>query len=400
MTVTKTHISLLASVAMLSGCNALSASGPAHRAIDGAAAVKVESQDKRVGIDYALIDISKAILPYFKVEPVTSLKDGFGGGRGAAPNIPLGAGDTVEISIFEAQAGGLFIPADAGSRPGNFITLPPQQIDSNGTITVPYAGRIPAAGRPKEQVETEIEEMLANRAIEPQALITVTSSRSNQVSVLGDVNEPQKVSITAAGERVLDVIATAGGIASPGIETYVTLQRRGRTGTVSYTKLSNTPAENIFLAPGDTVFVNRERRTFTAFGAAGTNGRFDFEETSLTLAEALAKTGGLLDGRADPAQVALYRMVDRAVLQRLGVDVAKFPEEKVPVIFRANLRDPAAFFAAQQFAMQDKDILYVSNADAVELTKFLSIINNVSTTVSGVATDAANTRTAVETLTD
>lgn len=242
--------------------------------------------------------------------------------------------------------------------------------------------------------------MLANRAIEPQALITVTSSRSNQVSVLGDVNEPQKVSITAAGERVLDVIATAGGIASPGMETYVTLQRRGRTGTVSYTKLSNSPAENIFLAPGDTVFVNRERRTFTAFGAAGTNGRFDFEETSLTLAEALAKTGGLLDGRADPAQVALYRMVDRAVLQRLGVDVAKFPEEKVPVIFRANLRDPAAFFAAQQFAMQDKDILYVSNADAVELTKFLSIINNVSTTVSGVATDAANTRTAVETLTD
>ena len=107
MTVTKTHISLLASVAMLSGCNALSASGPAHRAIDGAAAVKVESQDKRVGIDYALIDISKAILPYFKVEPVTSLKDGFGGGRGAAPNIPLGAGDTVEISIFEAQAGGV-----------------------------------------------------------------------------------------------------------------------------------------------------------------------------------------------------------------------------------------------------------------------------------------------------
>lgn len=400
MIVSKTHISLFAGVAMLSGCTVLSASGPAHRAINDAAAVKLESKDKRVGIDYVLVDVNKSILPYFKSEPVSSLKDGFGGGRGPAPSIPLGAGDTVEISIFEAQAGGLFIPADAGSRPGNYITLPPQQIDSNGTITVPYAGRIPAAGRPKEQVENEIQEMLANRAIEPQALITVTSSRSNQVAVLGDVNEPQKVTVSAAGERVLDVIATAGGISSPGIETYVTLQRRGRTGTVSYNKLSNAAAENIFVAPGDTIFVNRERRTFVAFGAAGTNGRYDFEETSLTLAEALAKTGGLLDGRADPGQVALYRLVDRSVIQQMGVDVSKFADEQIPVIFRANLRDPSAFFAARQFAMRDKDILYVSNADAVELTKFLSLINNVSTTVSGVATDTVNTRNAVEQLAD
>jgi hypothetical protein len=39
--------------------------------------------------------------------------------------------------IFEAEAGGLFVPSEAGARPGNFVTLPEQIVDSNGNITVP-----------------------------------------------------------------------------------------------------------------------------------------------------------------------------------------------------------------------------------------------------------------------
>jgi hypothetical protein len=38
--------------------------------------------------------------------------------------IKFGIGDTVSVSIFEAAAGGLFIPIEAGVRPGNFVTLP------------------------------------------------------------------------------------------------------------------------------------------------------------------------------------------------------------------------------------------------------------------------------------
>ena len=215
---------------LLASCAAVPNAGPSYHAIEGQAAVKLSTKDKKVGIDYVLIDINKSILGYFQSETVSSLKDGFGGGRGGAPTIPLGVGDAVEVSIFEAQAGGLFIPSDAGSRPGNFITLPAQQIDSNGSISVPYAGRIRAAGRAKEQVEREIEDLLANRAIEPQVVITVTERKSSQVAVLGDVNDPQKVEISSGGERVLDVISTAGGISAPGIETYITLQRNGRHG--------------------------------------------------------------------------------------------------------------------------------------------------------------------------
>lgn len=394
----KLHASALAITVMLSGCTALPRSGPDDAAIESNAAIKVSTEGKKIGIDYVLVDINKSILGYFKDPVSASFKDSFGGGRGGPPDIPLGIGDVLQVSIFEAQAGGLFIPSEAGSRPGNYITLPSQTIDRNGTISVPYAGRVVAAGRPKEQVEQEIEDQLANRAIEPQVVITTVTSRSSQVAVLGDVNDAAKVEISAAGERILDVISTAGGISSPGEETYVTLQRRGKTGTVSYQKLENTPAENIYVAPGDTVFVNRERRTFLAFGASGLNGRFDFEESNLTLGEALAKAGGLLDDRADPAQVVLYRTVDRKTLQKMNVDTSSFSSEQIPVIFRANMRDPSAFFATQKFAMQDKDILYVSNSNSVELLKVLDIANSVTSSASGMSSDAVSTRDAVEQL--
>ena len=65
----------------------------------------------------------------------------------------LGIGDVVSATIFEAEAGGLFLPSEAGARPGNFVTLPDQIVDSDGNVTVPYAGKIRAAGRTPLEVE-------------------------------------------------------------------------------------------------------------------------------------------------------------------------------------------------------------------------------------------------------
>ena len=73
--------------------------------------------------------------------------------------ITLGIGDIVSVTIFEPP-GGLFVPSDAGARPGNFVTLPNQIVDSDGNITVPYAGTIPAAGRTPSEVQQAINEAL------------------------------------------------------------------------------------------------------------------------------------------------------------------------------------------------------------------------------------------------
>ena len=386
------RIGIAASIAILmSGCTALPRSGPDDVDIDRNATLKVISKDRKAGIDYALIDVTSSVLPYFSSVAQTSLA-GFGGGRGGPANIALGYGDVLQVSIFESQAGGLFIPADAGSRPGNYITLPQQTIDRNGSISIPYAGRIKVAGRLKEEVEQEIEDRLASRAIEPQVVVTVITSRSTQAAVLGDVNNPQRVDITAAGARILDLISAAGGLTSPNIETSVTLQRRDRIATVAYNTLLRNPAENIYVAPGDVISVEHERRTFLVMGAAGLTGRFDFEDSNLSLGDAIGKAGGLRDDRADPAQVLLYRVVSKQKLAKMGIDTTHFVGDSVPVVFRANLRDPATLFAVQKFKMEDKDIIYISNSDSVELLKFLDISNSITSSAAGIKTDIKTLR--------
>lgn len=367
-----------ATITLLSGCVGLPRSGPDPRLVESRATVKVSATEKKVGIDYALVDINKAVLDHVSQTTKPTLRGGFGGGRGGPPNIVLGVGDVVQVSVFEAQSGGLFIPADAGARPGNFITLPNQTIGRDGTLSVPYAGKVNAAGRPVDAVQLDIAQRLANRAIEPQVVISSVTNRSMEASVLGDVKEPKKVELSPAGERILDLVSEAGGLSAPGDETTITLQRGGRSVAVAYNTLSENPRENIYVQPGDTIFVNRDRRTFLAFGVTGESGRYDFDDSNLSLGEALAKAGGLLDDKAEPQAVLLYRVVDCDFLRSLGVDVSHFKGNEVPVIFRANLRDPAAFFAVQKFPMQNKDVIYVSTSDAVELVKFLTIVNSVT----------------------
>ncbi|KQT85592.1 sugar ABC transporter substrate-binding protein [Aurantimonas sp. Leaf443] len=362
----------------ISACGNLPKAGPSSTAIKNQANVYYTADTRRALVDYVVVDLSQPVVTSLEPTTTNSLGRGFGSRRGSAPTLPLGPGDIVEISLFESAAGGLFVPSDAGSRPGNFITLPQQTIDADGIITVPYAGQIKAAGRTQTAVKALIEQRLADRAIEPQAVVRLVQTKSREVAVLGDVRNPAKISISAGGERVLDVISQAGGISAPATETSVTLQRDGRTATVLFDTLLNTPSDNIYVYPGDTIYVNRDRRTFVAFGASGENGRIDFEESNLTLAEAVGKSGGLLDERADPGQVFVYRLMPARQVLAMGLQTSIKDDVLVPVIFRANFRDPSSYFLAQRFLMQDKDILYIDNAKSVEVSKVLDIIGTTT----------------------
>ena len=297
----------------------------------------------------------------------------------------------------KSSAGELFIPADAGSRPGNFVTLPNQTVDRTGVISVPYAGQIQAAGRSTRRIEAEIETKLANRAIEPQVIVTRLDQRASEAAVLGEVNNANKFAVNPAGDRITDLISRAGGLKYPDYKSYVTLQRRGRSVRVFFKTLVDNPAENIFAAPGDTIVIDREQRSFTAFGANGVVGQFNFDRAKLTLGEAVAQAGGPLDARADPSQVFLFRYEDRRALERVGINLAKFPPSQmsIPTIFQANFRDPSSFFLSKSFNLRDKDMLYTSNASSYELLKFLTVISAITNTASGTARDTIDVQNSV-----
>lgn len=302
-------------------------------------------------------------------------------------NIVFGIGDIVNVTIFEAAAGGLFIPLEAGVRPGNYVTLPPQTIDNDGNISVPYAGLVKAAGRTNVQVQNDIVARIKNRAIEPQVVVSVAEQRSSLVSVIGDVRTPLRFAASASGaqDRITDAITRAGGISGQGWETWVVLERDGRRATVPFANLVYMPVNNIFVQPGDRIYVYREAMKFLAFGATGMQGEFNFDAWKINLAQAVAKAGGLFDIQADPGSVFLYRREPREVAMRLGVDCTRFPSGLVPIIYNVSFQDPAGYFLGTKVQMRPFDVVYVANAPQVDATKFLNFVDKVvGTTDNGV----------------
>lgn len=386
----------LAAIAMLSGCSQLPLDGPARQDIVSGASAVLSNPPLAVVFDYALVDINPIVLYCLSDVEGQSFFKTFGGAR---PVLRIGVGDVLAVSVFEAAAGGLFLPTGSSNRQGNYVAMPNQTVSSSGSIHVPYAGEIPVAGRTMPEIERDIEAKLVSRALEPQAIVSFIEQNAGNVTVVSDmVSGAAKLKLAGAGETVLDMIAKVGGLKNPGYETFVTVQRKKRSVTMPFSKLVANPQENVYVRPDDLIYIYRQQRKFVALGAVGANvaagvglmGLFTFDQDRLSLNEAVAKAGGLQDERADPTQVFLYRFEDRKTLEKMGVDLGAFPADQVviPTVYRANFRDPSSFLYTQRFTMRDKDTIYVGNADAIEVGKAFAYLRDWTSTAAGVAADA------------
>jgi polysaccharide biosynthesis/export protein len=325
------------------------------------------------------------------------------GDRRPPPEIHFGIGDVVSVTVFEAAAGGLFIPAEAGVRPGNYVTLPNQPVDTKGYISVPYAGLVPTAGKTPSQVEQEIVDRIKNRAIEPQAVVALVTQNTSLITVIGEVNNENtpsgRIPAQPAGERLLDVITRAGGIRDQGQDMWLVLERHGHRASVPFGSLIYEPGNNIWAWPGDTLYLYKEPQTYLAFGASGQQGQFQFSAGSqssawrMTLAEGVAAAGGLIDVQADPGSVFLYRREPRDLAEKLGVDCTKMDGPTVPVVYSVSFADPAGYFLATRMQMHNKDVIFAANAQSVEITKFAQFADAVLTPANDVATLGVNVET-------
>src|SRR5450755_4236491 len=177
----------------LGGCLFLPSSGP--NSLD----VSIGASPS--GVTYSVIKLTPEVVKTLAEYGPLTLSAAFGDKR-PPPEIKFGIGDVVSVSVFEAAAGGLFIPIEAGVRPGNFVTLPNQPIDTAGNITVPYAGAVKAKNRTPSQVQQDIVNAIKNRAIDPQVIVALTTQNTSLISVLGEVNTPNRFAAFPAGEHV------------------------------------------------------------------------------------------------------------------------------------------------------------------------------------------------------
>ena len=361
----------------LSACGAvLPAEGPS------AMSILQGGQDETQSFGYLVLPIDESVSRTLATVDPNGLRRVFGAGSASAYKNRIGIGDTLQITIWEAAESGLFSTAD------NKITkLPPMQVDKRGRITIPFVGSIHAAGQTPAQLQRRIASALSGQAISPQVLVTLVKNVANSVVVNGDVRKPGMYEMSLRGDRVLDVIALAGGAAAPARETMVTLIRGKRRAVQNLKRIIQKPSENIYVRPGDQIYLSHNPQTYTAFGAVAKTGEYPFDSDRVNILEAVARAGGLLDNRASNKGVFIFRLEDNRILRRMG----RAPEElsptgKTPTVYVLDMSKPRSFFLAQSFTMRDNDVIYVANSVSTELQKFLTLLNAGTGAIRGTHT--------------
>lgn len=302
-------------------------------------------------------------------------------GEGKSIGSVVGQGDVLDIAVWEAPPAALFGMAGGDPRmtssgaTARGTSLPEQMVDSDGQITVPFVGQVVAAGRTPQQIAGEITSRLIGKAHQPQAVVRLVRNAAANVTIVGDVASSGRVPLTARGERVLDILASAGGVRQPVGKTTIQISRGIKMASLPLEAIIRDPSQNVRLQPDDVVTVLFQPFSFTALGATGRNEELQFEATGLTLAQALGRVSGLQDARADVKGVFIFRLEDPKMLDAARRASAKTtPDGRIPVIYRVNMKDPATFFAAQSFPIQNRDVLYVSNAPLADFQKFVNVI--------------------------
>ena len=355
----------------LSACAFLPTSGPSRNEVQTRAGGGIQVVDVNDGVARRLLESHSSRL----------LSDALGGTPGNSEAV--GPGDVLEVSIWEAPPATLFSlttgssPPSVGTPssvvPSNAATLPAQTIASDGTIYVPFAGNTLVTGKSLREIEAEITRKLRGRAHEPQVLVRLIANNTAYVTVVGDVNNSVRMPLTPRGEHLLDALAVAGGTKDPVEKMSLQVTRGDGVYSLPLETVIRDPRQNIPLRAGDVVTALFQPLSFTALGATGKSDEINFEARGISLAQALARAGGLIDNRSNAEGVFIFRFESKQTLG-FSADVPATPDGRVPVIYRVDLKDPRSFFVAQSFPMENKDVLYIANAPGSELQKFLNLL--------------------------
>lgn len=363
--------------AALAGCQAVPAEGPLASAINEDAGRSPAEVGRANAAVFDIVDVDNHTARLVSDYVSTALKRRFGIGGGPGRAV-IGVGDQLKITIFEAGADGLFSTSERKQTPIDVVVQP------DGTAAIPYVGTVRFAGRTLEESRQAILTSLKSKAVEPDVIVASGDTPSRSVTVAGAVNRSAQIPLNLSGEQITDVIAKAGGPSAQPYESYVTIIRNKRTGTALLKSIVENPTENIYVQPGDQIFVTRDPRTFTLLGAVKSNSRIEFGANDLNLLEAVALGRGGDDASVDARGYFLFRYEDPEVVLGLlgqrrfdelvhkGMQADK--DGRFPIVYRFDMSHPDSLLVGQSFPVKSRDVIYASRHPAVDLTKFLRVV--------------------------
>lgn len=357
---------ILASI-VLSGCELLPGHGPTS--LDLALTGKDQKIDQKALSAFAIVEMTAETIPVLGHSHAKIIGSALGKSAKARVLRYLGVGDILAINVWEASSDGLFSSTERKQTQINAV------VDQKGNIFVPYIGQIHVAGLAVDRVRTIIAEGFKGKAIDPQVQVVLTRNAGDKLTIVGDVSSPGRVEVPINGLKLIEAIALAGGSKNATYETEVFILRGNRRASVRLDDIVKYASNNIWLKSRDVIQVLHHPRSFSTFGAVSVQTQQKFQTETVSLAEALAQSGGLNDNLANAGGVFLFRFETKTRLNKAGIRIPNSKYSKgIPTIYRLNFKQPQAFFTASQFMINDKDIIYVANAPTVEFQKFISAI--------------------------
>jgi polysaccharide biosynthesis/export protein len=359
---------------ILQGCaSSVPTIGPSRRAIEQETSQRLK--------EIQIVDVSEPIVRELRAQRTQQLfSQALGNTPPGAPTV--GAGDVLEVTIWEAAPATLFgstlLEPSGAIATSHATTLPEQTVSSDGFISVPFAGRIAVGGKTLEAVQSQIVLALNGKAHAPEVIVRMIRNLAATATVVGEVTTSTRVPLNPGSERLLDAIAAAAGVRQPVNKTTIQVTRADNVYSLPLETIIRDPRQNIPLLPGDVITALFQPYSFTALGASGKNEEINFETQGISLAQALARSGGLIDSRSNPRGVFIFRFEKQGALEWPNQPVRTTADGLVPVVYRFDLSDPASFFLIQSFPVENSDILYVSNAPITELQKYLNILFSVA----------------------
>jgi polysaccharide export outer membrane protein len=370
--------------AVLANCTAIPGTGPTTDQILNSPDSTVIGQDGAAALRYAVVPVTASVAQLVNAEIPTASPSFLSDDPPSPPQLTIRPGDQLTITIVNTSQAGFIDFAEATVSPLATTALPPQQVGPDGRISVPPLGRFPAAGRTPQSLEAALENSLGGVLIDPSVIVTLTDRLDGRVAVMGDVPSPGSYPILSSDTRLLDLIGAAGGPESPAEEVDLVLIRDGRESRIRFDRFLERTDWNIVAWPGDLVRLEPHARRFVVLGAAGANNEYEFVDPTLTLAQALGRSRGLVNTQAARHGIFIFRPTLKSTLERLSTTPVAFADAVVPTVYHFNFAEPAVLFAAQRFEIVDGDMIYIPDSPVTELSKLLSIFTqSLSTGATG-----------------
>jgi polysaccharide biosynthesis/export protein len=257
----------------------------------------------------------------------------------------LGPGDQVRIHVVNLDE----LPAD------------PIAIDLDGTVSLPYVGRVKIAGLTAPQAETKLSDLYKRYLLQPDISITVVAFQSQPVSVLGAVKNPG-VQQVQGNRTLVEMLSSAGGLAeNAGSRLKIARDMKwgplplptaktDSSGKFSVAEVNlkslfeaENPQENIVVKPDDVISVP-VADTVYVIGHVNKAGPYAFDDhAKMTVLQAVSMAGGM-DNLAQPKNARILR---------------KVPGQAERTELAVNLK--AVMDGAPDVPMQPEDILFIPN---------------------------------------